>query len=288
MPATRPPTLRTEQAHLAEGHRLVAGVDEVGRGALGGPVSVGVVVVDAATCRQPRGLRDSKLLLPAERTALVPRIERWATAFAVGHASSVEIDTIGILAALRLAGERALAALPAPDVVILDGNYDWLTRPQRSLFHSVHSPVADDQRVELKIKGDMVCASVSAASVLAKVERDGLMCELAKSYPAYGWDENKGYATPGHLAVLRDIGPCDQHRLSWRLTGPQDLSELMDGEVMEAVEVLGEAEAEGCLGFDFDDSAADDESLVLVGPSVGAPVRRWSAGTGRVGGGPPQ
>jgi ribonuclease HII len=280
MLASRPPTLRTEQARLAEGHRLVAGMDEVGRGALGGPVTVGVVFVDAATCRQPRGLRDSKLLLPDERVALVPRIERWATAFAVGHASSVEIDTIGILAALRLAGERALALLPPPDVVILDGNYDWLTRPQRSLFHSVNRPVADDQRVELKIKGDMVCASVSAASVLAKVERDGLMRELAKCYPAYGWDENKGYATPGHIAVLRDIGPCDQHRLSWRLTGPEDLSELEEGEatgataVTEAAEAFGEADGD-YLGFDFDDGeVAPDGSLALTGPAGGRAARR--------------
>jgi ribonuclease HII len=243
-------------------------MDEVGRGALGGPVSVGVVVVDAATARQPRGLRDSKLLLHEERVALVPRIKRWATAFAVGHASPVEIDTIGILAALRLAGERALAILPAPDVVILDGNYDWLTRPQRSLFHSVNMPVGDHQRVELRIKGDMVCASVSAASVLAKVERDGLMCELAESYPAYGWDENKGYATPGHLAVLRDIGPCDQHRLSWRLTGPQDLSELEDGEMTEPATAPEETAPEGYLGFDFDQGAASGEALALIGPAA--------------------
>ncbi len=208
------PNLRLERSWLTAGHVAVAGSDEVGRGALSGPVSAGVVVVDGSTRRQPNGLRDSKLLAPAAREALVPRIERWATAYAVGHASAAEIDQIGILRALRLAGERALAQLPEPPLlVLLDGNYDWYTRP----LPSVDSPApGPPDRVELRVKADLACASVAAASVLAKVERDHLMEELSSSYPGYGWEENKGYASPAHTAALREFGPCDEHRRSWR------------------------------------------------------------------------
>ncbi len=122
------PTLREERRLLRAGHTLVAGMDEVGRGALAGPVSVGVVVVDLDVPTAPAGVRDSKLLAPAAREVLVPRLRRWARAWAVGHAEPAEIDAYGILAALRLAGRRALAGLPVrPGCVLLDGNYDWLT-----------------------------------------------------------------------------------------------------------------------------------------------------------------
>lgn len=206
-----------ERAYFAEGHVLVCGSDEVGRGSLGGPVSAGVVVVDASTSRVPAGLRDSKLLTPAAREALVPKIRRWAVASAVGHASAAEIDALGILAALRLAGERALATLAVePCVIVLDGNYDWFSRPARAA-HSPRSAAPDN--VVLRIKADLTCASVAAASVLAKVERDALMRELSCEHPQYGWAVNKGYATPEHLAALRDLGPCEQHRRSWRLPG---------------------------------------------------------------------
>jgi ribonuclease HII len=216
-----------ERALLSEGHVAVVGSDEVGRGALSGPVTAGVVVVDPSTGRQPTGLRDSKLLSPAEREALVPRIRRWAVGAAVGHASAAEIDRFGILAALRLAGERALGQLPeAPPLVLLDGNYDWYTRPPcPSVWEQFGGCGADPgarraapAQVVLRIKADLVCASVAAASVLAKVDRDRLMTELAPSYPEYGWDENKGYATPHHTAALRALGPCDEHRRSWRFS----------------------------------------------------------------------
>jgi ribonuclease HII len=148
---------------------------------------------------------------------LVPKILRWAAASAVGHASAAEIDAMGILAALRLAGERALAALAIePSVIVLDGNYDWFSRPPRAT-HSPRSAAHDN--VVLRIKADLTCASVAAASVIAKVERDALMRELGGSHPAYGWSVNKGYATPEHLAALRDFGPCVEHRRSWRLPG---------------------------------------------------------------------
>src|SRR5450756_232267 len=129
---SRKPSLRVERELQRGGHRLVAGMDEVGRGALAGPVSVGVVVIDQACRSAPVGVKDSKLLSHQMRERMVPKIQRWASAYAVGHASPGEIDRYGIMVALRLAGTRALAALPViPDLVILDGNYDWLTDPER-------------------------------------------------------------------------------------------------------------------------------------------------------------
>lgn len=223
------PSLREERKLLRDGARLVAGVDEVGRGALAGPVTVGVVLVTETTRTAPSGLRDSKLLTPPARDALVPRLRRWATAWAVGHAEPDEIDAHGILAALRLAGSRALAQLPvAPDAVLLDGSYDWLTRPPvpLALFEPAHLAGADRDPVELAdgavrtvVKGDLRCAAVAAASVLAKTARDALMVERDRTYPGYGWSGNKGYSAPEHHSALALLGPCEQHRRSWRLPG---------------------------------------------------------------------
>ena len=225
----RAPNLKIEQEMVAAGSTTVAGCDEVGRGSLGGPVSVGLVVVNASTRRPPTGLRDSKLLAPAVRESLVPRIEAWSCCWAVGHASAAEIDAVGILRALRLAGERALAALRfPPDVVLLDGNYDWFTRPERT----GGSPAClEREQVRLKVKADLTCASVAAASVIAKVARDRLMVELAGSYPWYGWHSNKGYAAPEHRAALLARGPCDEHRRSWHLLICDDLTGLDEPEL---------------------------------------------------------
>lgn len=222
--AARPiPHLRHERVLLREGATLVAGMDEVGRGSLAGPVSVGVVVVAASTRSAPQGVADSKLLTPLARTALLPALRRWGVARAVGHASPAEIDRLGIIAALRLAGTRALAAATATcgpvDVVLLDGSHDWLTPPQPDLFSVEDDLVAPPPRVLTRVKADRTCASVAAASVLAKCERDALMVQLAASHPEYGWHENKGYASPEHVAALRSWGPCDLHRRSWRLPG---------------------------------------------------------------------
>lgn len=210
------PDLSQERRLLRAGATLVAGMDEVGRGAIAGPVSVGVVVVDAATRSAPKGVRDSKLLTPAVREELAPRIRRWSRWHAVGHASSVEIDDVGIIAALRLAGMRALAALDVtPDVLILDGSHDWLTPPPPDLFAT--EDVAEVPQVFTLVRGDQRCSSIAAASVLAKTERDAMVRALAAEHPAYGWEENKGYATPEHLAALRELGTCPLHRRSWDL-----------------------------------------------------------------------
>lgn len=214
------PSLRTERRLLRAGAVLVAGMDEVGRGALAGPVSVGVVVVDAATRTAPDGLADSKLLSPAARQALVPRLARWGRARAVGHASAAEIDAVGIIAALRLAGTRALAQVERVvgpvGTVLLDGSHDWMTSPV-DLFDVDGLGVA--RQVHLQVKADQTCASVAAASVVAKVTRDTLMAELDPEHPPYGWMQNKGYAAPAHLAALAEHGPSPLHRRSWRLPG---------------------------------------------------------------------
>jgi ribonuclease HII len=228
---SRVPTLRHERALLRQGHRWLAGMDEVGRGALAGPVSVGVVVIGEGTRTAPAGVRDSKLLTPSARQSLVPRLRRWAAGSAVGHASPEEIDAYGIIAALRLAGRRALAALPdLPDVVLLDGSHDWLSAPQEGLFDVRPTPgpvvLGREPRVTTMVKADLRCAAVAAASVLAKVERDAMMVELAREYPGFGWQENKGYSAPEHLEALRSLGPCALHRRSWnvkawQVLGPQ-------------------------------------------------------------------
>lgn len=214
---SRKPSLRVERALQREGFVRLAGMDEVGRGALAGPVSVGVVVIDASTRSAPTGVRDSKLLTPAARTAMVPRVQRWATEYAVGHAHATEIDQIGIIAALRLAGRRALAQLTeVPDLVILDGSHDWLTDPAGTGLLALVSDVPQTPPVRTMVKADMKCSSVAAASVLAKVERDGMLIEMHEQHPHFNWAGNKGYSAPDHLAALDVHGPCELHRRSWR------------------------------------------------------------------------
>jgi ribonuclease HII len=264
-PPGRAPRLTVEAALHAQGHRLVGGMDEVGRGCLSGPVTVGVVVVDAGIGRPPRGLRDSKLLTPQARRALVPGIGRWVRASAVAHASSAEIDAIGIIAALRLAGHRALARLPdMPDCVLLDGNHNYLAVPAQmeldlgeqpavpcgpadpadpaaAVYRATPPGLLDEcPPVRTQIKADMRCASVAAASVLAKTTRDGIMIDLAAEHPRYGWEINKGYATPYHRAALRELGPSPYHRVSWHLgldeLGDFRLDEEADRDLDEPVD----------------------------------------------------
>ncbi len=205
------PTLRLERGLLPSGARRLGAMDEVGRGSPAGPLFVGLVVLEATTGRPPAGIRDSKLLTPPDREALVGPIRRWAVAWSVGSADPAEIDARGLTAALGLAGTRALAALDEPpDVVVLDGNHDWLTP-------AAAARTAPPPAVVTRIKADLTCTSVAAASILAKVARDAVMVGLAAEYPGYGWEANKGYGTGDHLEALRRLGPSPHHRVSWRL-----------------------------------------------------------------------
>ena len=226
------PSLRREKTLMREGSALVGGCDEVGRGALAGPVTVGIVVIDSTVGRVPKGLADSKLLTPQRRQALVPVIKRWCLGHAVGHASPAEIDQWGLTVALRLAGRRALSQLAdlplQPDVVLLDGSYDWLSQrdEQTAMWQIDLRETGEDgpawpecgvPPVVTQIKADLACASVAAASVLAKTTRDAIMVDLAGEHPHFAWDENKGYASDRHREELKRTGPCDHHRRSWRL-----------------------------------------------------------------------
>lgn len=224
------PTLHTERALLRSGVERLACVDEVGRGALAGPVTVGVTVVDLTVRSAPPGLRDSKLLTPKARQALLPRLRRWSLARAVGHAEPAEIDEVGIIAALRVAAARAFEQLPLRvGDALLDGTHNWMATPHEAdaLFpdprQQTASALADvgllPARVVTKVRADLSCAGVAAASVLAKCERDALMVELADLHPEYGWAHNKGYSAPEHIDALRRFGPCELHRRSWALPG---------------------------------------------------------------------
>ena len=213
-----PPTLRVERRLLREGATVVAAVDEVGRGALSGPVTVGVVLVTSRTRSAPARVRDSKALPARVREDLVPLIQRWAAGYAVAHASALEVDERGVVAALRLAGHRALRSLELrPDVILLDGAHDYLTAPSAPLLVESPDEFDDLPAVMTVVRADVSCAAVAAASVLAKVSRDALMCELAHQFPHYGWQENKGYATEGHRRALAEFGPTPLHRRTWHL-----------------------------------------------------------------------
>lgn len=216
------PTLDLEQELFSTGITYVAGVDEVGRGALAGPVSVGVAIVSAQTTQVPSGLRDSKQISRAAREKLVDPVSAWVVESAIGHVAASEIDQIGIVPALRLAWVRAHQQLSIkPEHVILDGKHNWLLEPESDLFTTPISDIVVP--VTMKIKADASCASVSAASVLAKVARDQLMREAALIHPDFGWEGNVGYGSSDHMAAIARLGPTDLHRKSWKLpSGPSD------------------------------------------------------------------
>ncbi|WP_309713092.1 ribonuclease HII [Pseudolysinimonas sp.] len=204
------PTLRHERILLREGARLVIGMDEVGRGALAGPVAVGLSIVDVDTRTAPEGLKDSKLLAEAKREELQPKVARWARHAAVGLASNERIEQIGIIAALGLAARRAIDAIREEGVdltgavVLLDGSHDWLTP-------AINGAIP----VTMKVKADRTCAAVAAASVLAKVHRDRLMIDSDAVHPGYLWTSNKGYASAEHYAGIERVGASPLHRWSW-------------------------------------------------------------------------
>ena len=202
------PTLALENECFAAGARIVVGLDEVGRGAIAGPVCVGAVAVDASVGNVPSGLADSKLMTPKRRVAMVPVVKEWSVDWATGSASAEEIDRIGIVAALGLAAGRALSALAVvPNALIIDGNTPFLVEE------------GGGPRIIYRTKADQDCASVAAASVIAKVERDDLMISLHERHPHYGWDGNKGYGAAVHTDAIRVHGLTDLHRRSWNIGG---------------------------------------------------------------------
>ncbi|MCL2554036.1 MAG: ribonuclease HII [Actinomycetia bacterium] len=224
-----PPTHRVERSMRATmGVKTVAGVDEVGRGAWAGPVTVCAAVTGLR--RPPEGLTDSKLLTPKRRTALAAVLTGWVTSYALGHASNDEIDELGMTAALRLAAGRALAGLPErPDAVILDGKHNYLGAPWQ---------------VRTVIKGDQSCVAVAAASVIAKVQRDGAMAELGLEYAPFAFEDNAGYPSPVHRAALEEFGPTGHHRLSWSY-----LDTMPRWQHLKKVRETADAGEQ--LGFDF-------------------------------------
>lgn len=193
------PTLQFESAAAARGFAHIAGVDEVGRGPLAGPVTAAAVILDPA--RLPKGINDSKKLTARARARLAQEIRETAHACAVVHVGVEQIDQLNILHASLLAMRLALAELPiAADFALIDGN-----RAPRDL------PIPS----ECIVKGDAHSLSIAAASILAKVARDELMAELAAHFPGYGWEKNAGYPSPAHLAALTALGVTPHHRRSF-------------------------------------------------------------------------
>lgn len=215
MTAVRP-SLRVEKRLLGAGRVTVIGMDEVGRGAIAGPVGVGVAAVTIDVGRVPQGLADSKLLSAARRTDLVPVVTRWART-AVGMASAEYVDRQGIVPALGAAGAQALESLVADGlsldgaVVVLDGSFDWLTRAVPASLR----PPTDPLEVVVQVKADRDCASVAAASIVAKVARDALMIAAHDEAPHYAWASNKGYGSTAHYDAIRTVGAHALHRKSW-------------------------------------------------------------------------
>jgi ribonuclease HII len=186
-----------ERAARARGFRFIAGVDEVGRGALFGPVYAAAVVLDPA--KPVRGLNDSKQIEPERREVLAERIRERAVCWSVAAADAYEIDRINILQASRLAMKRAVTALePASDYLLIDAVKVDLPLEQESL-----------------IKGDALCQCIAAASILAKVARDECMRQWDAVFPAFGLARNKGYGTDEHYDALRRLGPTMLHRFSF-------------------------------------------------------------------------
>lgn len=193
------PDYHFESALRAQGLTRIAGVDEVGRGPLAGPVTAAAVVLDPA--RIPAGLNDSKRLSARKRNDLLAAIMDSADV-CVAHASVDEIDTLNILRASHLAMERAIAGLSLPpDYVLVDGNMipRGLALPAQAI-----------------VKGDALSVSIAAASIVAKITRDAIMWDLAQHYPGYGWETNAGYPSKSHRLALQDFGVTPHHRRSFK------------------------------------------------------------------------
>jgi len=195
------PTLRLERRFWRAGERVVCGIDEVGRGSWAGPVTVGAVI---PAPEHLQGVRDSKQLDRSTRTRVAADVRAWAVAIGVGHASPLECDELGMTAALRLAGHRALAQLEMqgyePERIVLDGNHDYLGL---------------GSRVTTQIKADTKSLACAAASCVAKVTRDQMMIAESEHFPPYAFESNVGYPAPMHKAALAAYGPCTIHRRTW-------------------------------------------------------------------------
>ncbi len=200
---TKGPDLNEERALWDAGAEFVVGIDEVGRGAWAGPLTIGAVIIPRD--RRIYKLRDSKQLTEREREAIFDRIVDWALACSVGHASHQECDELGMSAAQKLAAKRALEGLRydnaaiEPDGVVLDGRWDFVGHGNTRML----------------VKADMKCVSVAAASILAKVTRDRMMRADAAHYPAFSFEANKGYPCARHRMALQAYGPTPIHRRSW-------------------------------------------------------------------------
>lgn len=212
------PTLDLERG-LLETAPLVFGLDEVGRGALAGPVTVGASVIDRAVADEPipEGLRDSKLVSEKRRPAVAELTAEWVLRTTLGWATPGEVDEVGIVGALGLAATRALAGMreagidPTEGIVLLDGSHDYLSATAR--------PRLGRLDVRTVVKGDRDRASISAASIAAKVARDVVMVDLHAQHEEYAWERNKGYASAAHRAAIDAHGLTDHHRRSWAI-GP--------------------------------------------------------------------
>jgi len=218
-------TLRYEKKAWASGAIHVAGVDEVGRGSLFGPVVAAAVILDPSY--RVRGLRDSKLLEPERREVLAQRIREHAVAWAIAAVDAARIDQINIYQASRVAMREAVLQLtPAADHLLIDAVKIDCQLPQKAIIH-----------------GDALSASIAAASILAKVERDRMMCEWDVVFPVYGLASHKGYSTPRHLAALREHGPSPLHRQSfapvWQNPVPQEAFAFMDEDEVSAEGLAG-------------------------------------------------
>jgi ribonuclease HII len=193
------PDFSFETACLAQGFTRIAGVDEVGRGPLAGPVTAAAVVLDPAHI--PAGLNDSKRLTARRRQDVLAAILDSADV-SVAHASVAEIDALNILRASHLAMERAIAGLSKPpDHVLIDGNMipRGLTLPAQAI-----------------IKGDALSLSIAAASIVAKIKRDAIMWDMAQQFPGYGWETNAGYPSKSHRSALQNLGVTPHHRRSFK------------------------------------------------------------------------
>ena len=192
------PTLAVERQLWADGCEVIVGMDEVGKGAWAGPLTLVAAVLPPD--RRVYRVRDSKLLTEAEREGLFDRIADWCVAWSAGHASNDECDQLGMSAAQRLAARRALDGLGLePDAVLVDGRWDFV----------------GNGKTRTLVKGDAACLSIAAASILAKVTRDRLMRAAAADHPHYNFANNKGYPCPRHRAALTTHGPTPLHRHSW-------------------------------------------------------------------------